>query len=322
MNDFNVTIIGSGSAKPHKGNLCSCQLLKYKNMTCLIDCCDGCTAELIKLGVSINKINNIFITHAHGDHCLGLPALIATMAINSRDLPLSIFAPSEVFDILDPVIEYMAGDYDRIPFCIDKHEVSAPYSYSDFKRITYSLTITNSDADFKVYAVPLNHGNVTTYGYIFSHTPKMRHINFEAVSKYNIPKGAFEWIRNHDWELDDGTMIPNKELTLEPDPAHTYAYISDTYRFKELPEYLNANNVTTLYCEATYRESEKELATKYQHCTAEDAARIAKDTKTVKKLIIGHVSARYEHPEDSILESNRIFSETSYATKNETFEII
>ena len=118
MKLFNITVIGSGSAKPRNGNLSSCQLLSYNGRLSLIDCCDGACTEMLRVGISINKIENIYITHAHGDHCLGLPCLIATMGLNGKDTPLHVYAPQEVFDILSPAIDAMCGkDGENLPFC-------------------------------------------------------------------------------------------------------------------------------------------------------------------------------------------------------------
>ena len=312
--NFTTTIIGSGSAKPRNGNLSSCQLLQYNGKSWLIDCCDGACTEMLRLDISINKIEHIFITHAHGDHCLGLPCLIATMALNGKTTPLTVHAPREVFDILIPVIEAMCGGTaKKMPFAVTYHEV-----YKSSSAPTEQILSENG---LNVYIVPLFHGALETYGYVFAEKPKMRHINMEAVKKYGIPRGAYTWIRDHDWEMEDGTIILNSELTTDPEPSRVYAYISDTYRFKELPDYLKELGTTTLYCEASFKECDKENAIKWQHCTALDAATIAKDSRTVKTLLIGHISARYDNEDESVDEAKILFENTYFAQKDKIFRI-
>lgn len=307
MVEFTTTIVGSGSAKPRPGNLTACQVLNYNNTTYLIDCCDGATAELLRMGFSINKIKSIFITHAHGDHCMGLPCLLATMNLNSRTNPLTVYAPEEVFDMLCPVIDKLCS---HMNFDVDYKTVSSPFD---------STSIIYADNVMNIQAVSLRHGNQETYGYIFSEQLKKRHINMDAVKRYRIPRGAYEWIREHDWEMDDGTIIPNSMLTDDPEPSRSYAYISDTYLFKELSFLING--ATTLYCEASFMEQDREFATKWQHCTASDAATLARDTETVKLLIIGHVSARYNSDIMLVDEARKIFPRTSHADKDRIFTI-
>ena len=149
MVKFTTTIIGSGSAKPDNWNLSSCQLINYNNTLVLNDCCDGACTELLMMGFSINKIDYIFITHAHGVHCLGLSYLIATMTFNSKTTLLTVYAPSEVYKIMLPVIEAMAGDHGRFPFKVDYVEVS-----------TQEPTVSRiyGASDLSVFAVPLRHG--------------------------------------------------------------------------------------------------------------------------------------------------------------------
>lgn len=310
MKQFTTTIIGSGSAKPRNGNLSSCQLLNYNNKLWLIDCCDGACTELLRMNISINKIERVFITHAHGDHCLGLPCLIATMGLNSKTTPLTVYAPEYVFDILRPVIDAMCGKKE-LPFDVTYQPVCS--KRNDSAEIIYG------DNDLNVQIVSLRHGTVETYGYVFSEQLKKRHINMDAVQKYGIPRSDYEWIREHDWTSKDGTIIPNSELTTDPEPVRSYGYVSDTCRFNELPFMLNG--VTTLYCEASFMDCDQELAAKWGHCTSTDAALLARDAKTVKRLVIGHISARYNSVADSVAEAQKTFEKTYHADKTRVIEI-
>lgn len=311
MTEFTTTIIGSGSAKPRNGNLSSCQVLNYNSHLSLIDCCDGACTELLRLNFSINKIENIFITHSHGDHCLGLPCLIATMGLNSKTTPLTIYAPDDVFEILRPVIDAMCGK-NALPFEV-KYEIvliTIPQKFIIYNDFDIGLTVS---------AIPLKHGNLETYGYIFSERRKKRHLNMDAVLKYDIPRNDYEFIRDHDWTSPDGTVVPNSELTTDPEPVRSYAYISDTCLFDRLPGFIQG--ATTLYCEASFMDCDKELAAKWGHCTSSDAARLALEAKTVKHLIIGHISARYENEDWSVMEARDTFERTSFAEKERIFTI-
>lgn len=317
MTQFTTTIIGSGSAKPRNGNLSSCQLLSYNGHLALIDCCDGACTELLRMGYSINRIEKVFITHAHGDHCLGLPCLIATMGLNRKETALHVYAPKEVFSILSPAIDAMCGkDGCDLPFWLEYHEVSLLSCYG------WPAKYTDNVCEWEgldVRAVYLKHDNRETYGYIFMEKPGKRHINMDAMQKYGIPRGAYEYVRDHDWETDDGTVIPNSLLTIPPSPPRAYGYIADTLRYEGLENLLKG--VTTLYCEASFQDKDRELAEKWHHCTSSDAAMLARDARTVRRLIIGHISARYESEEESVEEAKVEFSATCYAEKNKTFTI-
>ena len=310
MKQFTTTIIGSGSAKPKNGNLSSCQLLNYNNRLWLIDCCDGACTEMLRMNISINKIERIFITHAHGDHCLGLPCLIATMGLNGKTTPLTVYAPEYVFEILRPVVKAMCGEL-ALPFEVTYQVVHA--ERDDSTEVIYG------DKDLNVQIVPLRHGTVETYGYVFSEQLKKRHINIEAVQKYNIPRKDYEYIREHDWTSEDGTVILNSELTTDPEPVRSYAYISDTGRFDGLAFMLNG--VTTLYCEASFMDCDQEHAKKWGHCTSTDAALLARDAETVKRLIIGHISARYNSVSDSVIEAKKTFEATYHADRTRVIAI-
>ena len=98
---FYVLILGSGSAIPKKAKNHTSQLLVHNNKYILIDCGEGCQIQLRRFGVSLQKLDYIFISHLHGDHILGLPGLIFSMNLLGRERELTIIGPSDIRNLVE-----------------------------------------------------------------------------------------------------------------------------------------------------------------------------------------------------------------------------
>ena len=154
---------------------------------------------------------------------------------------------------------------------------------------------------------------------LFRKKPVPNHIIREMIDFYHIPLYLINRIKNgEDYQMEDGTVIPNARLTIPSDPPRTYAYCSDTCYLPRITEQIKG--VDLLFHEATFTTSELARAKATLHSTAEQAALIAREAG-VKQLMIGHFSARYE--DDSLLlkEASAIFPQTILAQENLKIEL-
>ena len=249
-------------------------------------------------------MEHIFISHAHGDHCLGLVGLLSSLSLDKRTTDINLHVPADFVDILKAQIDFFVthADFEIRILPIDCQEP----------------TLIFSDQHFDVTAFPLEH-RVPCYGFLFREKQGSRHIIPECIRQYAIPRTEIERIRGGgDFTAADGRVIPNEVLTTPPDPVRSYAYLSDTRPVMQYAELLQG--VDLLYHDATYCEGDEELAAKYDHSTASQAAEFAKAC-CAGKLLLGHFSSRYKS-EDCFLEcAKRYFPDVILADEGVTVKM-
>ncbi len=274
METFKVHILGCGSATPTLRHYCSTQVVDIRGKLFMVDCAEGAQRLLLEAKISHNRINTVFLSHLHGDHCFGLIGLICTMGMTGRTAPLHVYAPSELEEILDKLVDFFAAG---LEFNVSFHPVDT----------TKSMVIYD-DKSLSVTTIPLNH-RVPCCGFLFSEKPTLPHIRREMIDFYQIPYSQINNIKcGQDWITDEGEVIPNERLVTPADPPRTYAYCSDTKFMPQLAQLIDGVNL--LYHESTYTDDKFENAAKYHHCTGSQAATIAKMAHA-KKLLLGHFSA-------------------------------
>lgn len=272
-----LTILGFNSAIPTVNTSPTAQLLEMEERCFLIDCGEGTQVQLRKAKARFSKINHIFISHLHGDHCFGLPGLIASFRLLGREVPLHVYGPKGIKKMLDTI--FTITETHR-GFEVVYHELDKDYSEKIYE-----------DNRVEVYTIPLDH-RIYCNGYLFREKPRERHINMEEVSKYpEIETCDYHNLKaGKDFVLSDGYVLKNEILTTSPAPSVSYAFCSDTRYLESVIPIIK--NVTVLYHEATFLHDLKEMADYTGHTTALEAATIAKKAE-VEKLILGHFSNRY-----------------------------
>lgn len=305
MDDFTVSILGCGAALPTFKHYSSSQVVNYRDSLYMIDCGEGCQLQFRKMRLKFNKLNHIFLSHLHGDHCLGLPGLISTLGLLGRTSPLTIHAHRDAEQLFMPFIEYLCK---QLPFSLEFHAIEPQKN-----------ELIYEDKVLKVYTIPLKH-RVPTCGFLFEEKEKERHMLPDVVKFYQIPAYQVNNIKKGaDFVCADGNVIPNSRLTRDAEPVRRYAYCSDTLYQEKIISYISS--VDLLYHEATYGKEWEKRARETFHSTAGQAAAIAREAK-VKKLIIGHFSARYKDDESSLLrEAQDIFPETALSREGAVFKI-
>ncbi|MBR3015432.1 MAG: ribonuclease Z [Bacteroidaceae bacterium] len=299
MEKFEVHILGCGSAKPTTRHFPASQVVNVRDKLFMIDCGEGAQIQFCKSRLKFSRLQSIFISHLHADHCLGLIGLVSTLNLLGRTAQLHVYLPKGGAEVFGPVIHYFNWE---MTFEVIFHEFDDKVSeviYED-----RSLTVTT---------LPLEH-RMPCCGFRFDEKPTPRHILREMIDAYEIPLSEINRIKNGaDYTLADGRVIANERLTTPSDPPRSYAYCSDTRYMPALAAKLQGVNL--LYHEATFCEDDAQKATARYHSTASQAAQVAKEAG-VGKLIIGHYSSRYDDESQLLSEASAVFEPTILAQEN------
>lgn len=304
MQPFKVRILGCGSALPTLRHSASSQIVEVRDKFFMVDCGEGTQVQLRKTRVHFNKVQAIFISHLHGDHCFGLIGLISTLGMLGRTAPLHIYAPEDLEPILKLQMDFFCKGLEY-EVCFHRVDTTLPHIVYEDKSIT-------------VKSIPLNH-RIACCGYMFTEKRTLPHIRRDMIDFYNIPECYRNNIKNGaDWTTPEGDVIPNSRLTLPADKPRSYAYCSDTKYIPDLYQLLE--NVDLLYHEATYKSEDESRAALYYHSTARQAATIALKAQ-VKKLLLGHFSARYDDERELLAEATSVFPNTFLANEMAVFDV-
>lgn len=270
----------------------------------LIDCAEGTQMQLRHLRIKMSKINHIFISHLHGDHVLGLIGLISTFNLMGRKSDLHIFAHKELENNLFQNIDFYV---DEMQYKVIFHPI-APKKHQ----------IIFDDGKITVESLPLKH-RIPSTGFLFREKERLPNIRREDITKYSLSLANIASIKSgEDFVLPNGEIIPNSQLTYHSLVPRSYAYCSDTAYNEKLIGLVK--DVDLLYHEATFAISEEKLAKQTGHSTAAHAAMIALKAG-VKKLMIGHFSARYSNVEPLLSEAKSIFENTYAVEDGNIFEV-
>ncbi|UCG27905.1 MAG: ribonuclease Z [Bacteroidales bacterium] len=304
MVTFSFTILGSSSALPTSQRFPSAHLLNVNERFFLVDCGEGTQMQLRKYKLKIGKINHIFISHLHGDHTFGLFGLISTLGLLDKSSDLNIYAP--------PPLEQIVHDH------LDAFDIHIPYRLV-FRDLDCSKSeMIYEDKNLRVETIPLQH-RIPTCGFLFHEKPGLRNIKKEAIEEFNIPVREIHRIKEgFDFTTESGEIIPNEQLTREPQKPRSMAYCTDTLYTENV--ITKIAGVDLLYHEATYMQDMADQAKESFHTTSQQAAMLAKKSG-VGKLVLGHFSARYKNLDLLLEEARKIFENTFLAEDGAVFNI-
>lgn len=273
-----LTILGCYAATPRTFTNPTSQVLEIRNRLFLIDCGEGTQLQLRKNKIKFSKINQVFISHLHGDHFFGLIGLISTFALLNRTTDLHVYGPKGIKEIINLQLR-LSNSWPK--YGLFFHELESKETEVIFE-----------DDKVIVKTIPLKH-RVYTNGFLFQEKVGERKLNLDAVQNYEIDKCYYQNIKNgRDITFDDGRVIKNDELSFDPVLPMRYAFCSDTVYNENIISIIE--EVDVLYHESTFLDSEEALARKTMHSTAKEAATIALKAN-VKQLVLGHYSTRYEN---------------------------
>ncbi|MFX0034602.1 MAG: ribonuclease Z [Candidatus Hermodarchaeota archaeon] len=315
-----LIILGSAAATPVKNRNLSSIAIKYKNQIILFDCGEDFQRNFAEAGLKFNKSMKIFITHFHGDHIIGLPGFLFRLSLNDRTAPMMIFGPPNLFLylLLHKKILGLKANYTIKIVEID-HQQKELIEYEGLDSDTPKRTLKIDDNivfESKYYSVKytLVEHSVITYAYSFIEKPRYGKFNPENARKLGIPESNL-WKKLQEGQvvkIDGKTIDPFKEGIVGPSrPGRKITYSADLAPSESLIQLGKDSDI--LIHEATFAKSLSEIAEEKKHSTSVDAALDAKKMNA-KKLILTHISARYQDDALKLLEEAKtIFPNTILA---------
>jgi len=233
---------------------------------------EGTQRQLLHAGISSSQISKIFISHFHGDHCLGLPGVIQRLSLDRVAHPVEIFYPASGQKYL-------------------KHLLEAAIFHKAIQLVFYPINSAGciyTGQDFSLKVLPLDHG-VDTWGY------RLKEKDSQTIQPKLLPAGLqgedIGKLKSQGFLEFGHTTIMLQDVS-QPKIGQVFSYVMDTRLCDKA--FLLAQEADLLLCEATYLSSEKEQAYNYRHLTALQAAQIAQETNT-KRLVLAHFSQRYSN---------------------------
>ncbi|WP_343218272.1 ribonuclease Z [Halomonas sp. McH1-25] len=276
--DMEIVFLGTSAGVPtRKRNVTAAALKKQSGKAWyLIDCGEGTQHRVLQTPLSLHRLEAVFITHVHGDHCYGLPGLLASASMAGRRHALTIIAPASIRDFLD-AIQATTGLH-----------LTFPLEFVAVEAMDVSLRLP----DFAVEPVKLSHG-VASYGFVFHERGVESRLDTERLDTLGVPRGP-DWGRLHrgeDVTLDNGTQVRSEDVLLPERPARKVVICGDNDDPLRLET--ACRGASLLVHEATYTEDVVErLGTDNQHSTAAAVATFAQ-TMALPNLILTHFSPRY-----------------------------
>lgn len=296
MEKFDLHILGCGSALPTTRHFPTSQIVNVRDKLFMIDCGEGAQLQFRKTHLKFSRLTHIFISHLHGDHCFGLPGLISTLNLLGRTAELHIHSPKGLEALFVPMLAFF------------NRQMTYKVLFHEFD--TREPAVIYEDRSLTVTTIPLRH-RMPCCGFLFEEKRRPNHILREMVDFYQVPVYELNRIKNGaDYVTPGGETIPNNRLTIPSEQPRSYAYCSDTIYLPSIADQIRG--VDLLFHEATFANEDASRAKETFHTTAAQAAQIARDAG-VKKLLIGHFSARYDDESALLQEASSIFADTQLA---------
>ncbi|MBN1812048.1 MAG: ribonuclease Z [Anaerolineae bacterium] len=299
-----IIFLGTSASAPsiHRG--LSAQIVLYKNYRFLVDCGEGTQRQILLSGLGFKRLNRILLTHGHLDHILGLGGLISTFArweaMDHIEIYGGPWALERVYDLIHSVV--FRGT--KPPIKVDLIEVRPG--------------IVLEDDTFEVTAFPVTHRG-PSLGYLFREKARRPFLE-EQAEALGVPRGPErrQLVAGESVTLADGRVIHPDDVLGPPRQGTCLAHVGDVGRVKSLEATVRGADM--LVIEATYLRRESDMARRFAHLTAAQAAQLAQDAN-VRRLVLTHVSRRYREAE--ILEEARaIFPETVVARDFDHFRAL
>jgi len=281
-----LVFLGTSAAQPTENRGLSCICLAREGEILMFDAGESAQISFLKSGLGWNKKMKIFVTHLHGDHCIGILGLLQTMTMQHRTEPLEIYGPKGID-------EFIAANIKVLNFGL-----SFPIMIS---KVDEGKVI---DAKFySVYACKANH-SVTAFSYRFDEKDKPGRFNLEKAKSLGIPEGPM-WNKLQNGEQIEigGKMITSDQVLGEVRPGKKIGISGDTMPTNELEKFFE--DCDYLVFDSTFLDELKEKAKETCHSTAKEAAALGEKAR-VKNLILTHFSARYKDETLHLEEAKQI----------------
>jgi ribonuclease Z len=287
--DLDLVFLGTSASAPTAGRAPASILLRRGGERLLFDCAEGTQRQLMRSSIGLPDLDEVFLTHYHADHTLGLPGMLKTFALRGRELPITVHGP--------PGLRELLGDlrrvFGRLPYPLETVEVRPGEAL---------------DRDgYRVLVFPVRHG-VSAVGYAVVEDPRPGEFDAAAADVLGVPFGPErgELQRGESVTLGDGTVVTSDAVIGPPRPGRRIVLTGDTAPVETVR--VLAEDADVLVHEATFSEEERDRAEETLHSTARQAAEVAAGAR-VRLLALTHFSPRYVGPE-LLEEAKAVFSST------------
>ena len=299
---LSLTFLGTGAACPSIDRNVSAIALQREGETLLFDCGEGTQRQMMRYGASFS-FREIFFTHFHGDHVLGVTGLLRTMGLMDRTEPVTLYGPKGAERILGGIIS-MGIERNKFPVEIVEVRPGDTLSRKDYDLVTFE-TIHRAD----------------TIGWALAEHERLGRFDPDKARDLGIPEGPL-WGRIHKGEavtLEDGRVVHPEQLVGPTRPGRTVVYSGDTRPCDGVRAV--SHGADLLIHEATFSSEEAARAVETGHSTAREAAEIAK-AAGVRQLVLTHISPRYSREAPELLaEAQAVFPDTTIARDGMTIEV-
>ncbi len=297
-----VTFLGTGAACPTVDRNVAGLAVQRDGETILFDCGEGTQRQMMRYGVGF-AFTEVFFTHFHADHMLGITGLLRTMGLQDRTAPVTLYGPRGAARILGAALSL---GIERNKFPVEIVEIRAG---DRLRRDAYDIAVFSTEH------------RADTVGYALAEHTRLGRFHPERARELGVPEGEL-WGRLHKGEtvtLDDGRTVSPADLVGAPRRGRTVVYSGDTR--PHLPLVEAARGADLLIHEATFGGDEAERAIETGHSTAAEAARVALEAG-VRRLVLTHISPRYARAAPELLaEARAVFPETAIARDGMTVEV-
>jgi len=293
-----VTFLGTSAARPTVERNVSGLAIHREGETLLFECGEGTQRQMMRYGVSF-ALSEIFFTHFHADHFLGVIGLIRTLGLQGRPEPLFLYGPKGAKKVLSTALQL---GVERVPFPVEVTEVKAGDKVGQGTRDGYD-----------VCAFPTEHGGGPSIGYVLKEHERRGRFDVDKARSLGIPEGPLwgKLTRGEDVQLSNGQTVRPSDLVGPARPGRLIALTGDTRPCAATVD--AAQGADLLIHEATFGEEERERARDTGHSTAKEAAQVAL-AANAKRLLLSHVSARYSISADELVkEAREVFPNVTVA---------
>ena len=298
-----VHTVGTSAVAPTARRNLSANLINFRGERILFDCGEGTQRTLMQKNLGLMKIDKVFITHWHADHFSGLLGLIQTLSMEDRKRPLEIYGPARTEEFMDMLLNL--GYFDR-SYEIKVREIEEGDIIEDISK----------GKEYKIIPFETEH-HIPSQGYVFQEESEVK-ANKEKMKELGLkPSRKIRRLKQGEAVEVDGRTINPEDVTEEV-KGRKIVYSGDTEYIDNLAKY--AEEADLLIHEATFLHDLIQGG-KYGHCSAKQAGMVAKEAGA-KKLVLTHISRRYEGEEDRLInEAKQVFENVVIAEDGKKFEI-
>ncbi|HAF48093.1 MAG TPA: ribonuclease Z [Anaerolineaceae bacterium] len=302
---FEIVFLGTSASAPSVHRGLSSLLVQHEEFRFLVDCGEGTQRQILRAGVGFKRLNQILLTHGHLDHILGLGGLVSTFLRWEVMDEIEIYGTQHTLDRVHDLIfgVVLRGYYGKPPVIL--HEIE-PGTFFE----TEGFTIT---------AFPVDHRGSHSLGYRFEERSRRPFLP-EKAEVLNIPPGPWrrDLVNGKTVTLPDGRSIQPDQVLGESRKGTSLVVVGDTGRPDKLVD--NVRDADALVIESTYTQAEADLAQRFDHLTASQAAALAREAG-VGQLYLTHLSRRYRE-RDVLEEAQGVFPSVHVARDFDHYKIM